>query len=171
VPINTGRSGGSGHPLIAPERTIIGSRPIDDRLAALPAPRRALMADTYPARSSPMKRISPAQHAVLDYGVAATFFMLGFRYRRRNKAAAVLAFINGGMVLGMSMLTDYPGGIWRRISFKTHRTLDAVQAGLTAFGPVALGFGNAPEAKTFYSQATSEVGVIAMTDWDAGARA
>ena len=113
------------------------------------------------------KTISPAKHAMLDYGVAATFLSMGFKYKGRNNAAAALAFINGGMVLGMSMMTDYPGGIWPRISFKTHRTLDAVQAALTAVGPVLFGFGRAPEAKTFYAQATSEVGVIAMTDWDA----
>jgi hypothetical protein len=52
------------------------------------------------------KTISPAQHAVLDYGVAATFFALGMRYRNRNPAASALAFANGGMVLGMSMLTN-----------------------------------------------------------------
>jgi len=111
--------------------------------------------------------ISPAQHAVLDYGVSATFFALGMRYVSRNKAAAALAFVNGAMVLGMSMLTKYPGGVWPRISFKTHRTLDLVQAGLTGFGPVLFGFGDTPEARTFYAQAVSEIGVVAMTDWDA----
>ena len=124
-----------------------------------------MVADTNELVSA--KPISPGQHAVLDYGVAATFFTLGMRYRGRNNAAAALAFINGGLVLGMSMFTDYPGGIWRRISFKTHRTLDAVQASLSALGPVVMGFGGSSEAKVFYSQAGSEVGVIAMTDWDA----
>ncbi len=114
-----------------------------------------------------VRPISPAQHAVLDYGVAATFFTLGFRYRRRSRAAAALAFLNGGMVLGASLMTDYPGGVWRRISFKTHRTLDWIQAALAGGGPVLFGFGNAPEARAFYAQASSEVGVIAMTDWDA----
>jgi hypothetical protein len=110
--------------------------------------------------------IGPAQHAVLDYAVAASFFALGATYLDRNRAAATLAFINGGMVLGMSMLTDYPGGIWRRISFKTHGTLDVVQGALAAIGPVLFGFGNRPEARAFYTQAVSEAGVIAATDWD-----
>jgi hypothetical protein len=115
----------------------------------------------------PTKTISPAQHAILDYSVAATFFTLGMRYRGRNNGAATLAFLNAGMVLGMSLMTDYPGGLWPRLSFKTHRTLDAVQATLSAVGPALFGFGREAEAKTFYAQATSEVGVIAMTDWDA----
>jgi hypothetical protein len=112
-------------------------------------------------------RISPAQHAVLDYGVAATFFGLARGYRDTHRAAAALAAANGAMVLVVSMLTDYPGGVWRRLSFKTHRTLDLVQAGLTGFGPIALGFAAEPEARTFYAQAVSELGVVAATDWDA----
>jgi len=116
---------------------------------------------------TPPKKINPTTHAMLDYGVAATFFALGARYRGRNTAASALAFVSGGMVLGMSLFTDYPGGIWRRISFKTHGMLDAVQAAITGFGPVLLGFGDTADAKPFYAQATSEVGVIAMTDWGA----
>jgi hypothetical protein len=113
------------------------------------------------------KPISPAQHAVLDYGVAATFFALGFSVMQRHRPAAALAFINGAMVLGMSMMTDYPGGVWRTISFRAHRTGDVVQAALAGLGPILFGFGSDPEAKYFYGQAASEVGVIAATDWNA----
>jgi hypothetical protein len=113
------------------------------------------------------KTISPAQHAVLDYGVAATFFALGMRYRNRNPAASALAFVNGGMVLGMSLMTDYPGGVWPMISFKTHGTMDIVQAALAGLGPVLFGFADTPEARTFYAQAASEAGVVATTDWNA----
>jgi hypothetical protein len=89
------------------------------------------------------------------------------RYRDRNPEASTLAFLNGGMVLALALFTDYPGGLWRTLSFKTHRTLDIVQAALAGFGPLAFGFGRMPEAKAFYGQAVSEVGVISMTDWDA----
>jgi hypothetical protein len=115
------------------------------------------------------KPISPAQHAVLDYGVAATFFALGISLQSRHRPAATLAFVNGAMVLAMSLLTDYPGGVWRKLSFKTHRTGDIVQAALAAAGPALFGFGSDPEARYFYGQAASEVGVIAATDWDAAA--
>jgi hypothetical protein len=111
--------------------------------------------------------ISPAQHAVLDYGVAATFFTVGALLAHRHRAAAGLAFLNGAMVLGMSLLTNYPGGIYRTISFRGHRTGDIVQAALAGVGPMLLGFANDPEAKYFYGQALSEVGVIASTDWSA----
>ena len=111
--------------------------------------------------------ISPAQHAMLDYGVAATFFGIGAALWNRHRPAARLAFMNGAMVLGMSMLTNYPGGVYRRLSFKTHRTGDIVQAALAGFGPALFGFSGDPEAKYFYGQAASEVGVIAATDWNA----
>jgi hypothetical protein len=113
------------------------------------------------------KVISPGQHAVLDYGVASFYLGLAAKYRNRNRAAAGLAALNGVMVLGLALATDYPGGVFRTLSFRAHRTMDWFQAGLAACGPVLLGFADAPEAKTFYSQAMSEVGVIAATDWDA----
>ena len=116
------------------------------------------------------KTISPARHAVLDYGVVATFIGLGMTFRGRNNRAAALAFINAGMVLGVSMATDYPGGVWKRISFKTHGMMDAMQAALAGIGPILFGFARTPEAKPFYTQAVSEVGVIAATDWNADQR-
>ena len=112
------------------------------------------------------RAISPTQHAVLDYTVAGTFLAMGLKYREHNRAAANLAFLNAAMVAGMSMMTDYPGGMTRRLSFRGHRTGDMVQAALAGLGPMLFGFSRTPEAKFFYGQALSEVGVIAATDWD-----
>src|SRR5215212_6575788 len=111
--------------------------------------------------------ISPAQHAVLDYSVAGTFLTVGFALLSRHRPAAILALVNGAMVLGMSMLTDYPGGVYRTLSFKGHRTGDIMQAALAGLGPAVFGFANDPEAKYFYGQALTEAGVIAATDWNA----
>jgi hypothetical protein len=111
--------------------------------------------------------ISPAAHAVLDYAVAATFFCVGAWLMRRHRAAASLAFANGAMIAGMSMFTDYPGGVVRVLPFRGHRAGDVVQAAFAGFGPALFGFAGDEEAKFFYAQAASEVGVIAATDWDA----
>ena len=70
--------------------------------------------------------------------------------------------------MGMSLLTDCPGGVFRTRSFRAHRTADIVQAALAGLGPVLFRFRSDPEAKYFYGQAASEVAVIAATDWDAG---
>jgi hypothetical protein len=111
--------------------------------------------------------ISPAAHAVLDYAVATTFFGVGVWLMRRHSAAASLAFANGAMVAGMSMLTDYPGGLVRLLPFRGHRAGDVLQAAFAGLGPLLFGFAGDEEAKFFYAQAASEVGVIAATDWDA----
>jgi hypothetical protein len=113
------------------------------------------------------KTIDPTAHAMLDYGVALTFFALGLRNRKHNRAAAALAFINAGMVLGMSLVTDYPGGVWPLISFETHGALDVGQAALAGAGPLFFGFAGDSAARPFYAQALTEAGVVSNTDWHA----
>jgi len=115
------------------------------------------------------KYISPRVHRWLDVAVTGYFIGLGIWFAARGKGrAATAAFVNGGMVAGVSALTDYEGTGEKPISFKMHGTLDAVQATTAALAPVLHGFAGKPEAKYFFGQAANEVGVIAMTDWDAG---
>jgi hypothetical protein len=121
------------------------------------------------AISESRKPIGPGMHAVLDYGTAAGFFGLAVALRNRDERASRLAWINGASVLLLAMFTDYPGGLFRRIAFKTHRTMDMIQAGMSAAGPALLGFGGEPEARPFYVQTAVEATVIGTTDWDAAA--
>jgi hypothetical protein len=115
------------------------------------------------------KLISPRAHAWLDLAVTTYFLGLGVWFAMRGKGrAATAAFVNGGMVAGVSMLTDYDGDGRKPISFKMHGTMDAVQATTAALAPVLHGFAGKPEAKYFYGQAGNEAAVISMTDWDAG---
>jgi hypothetical protein len=115
------------------------------------------------------KMISPRVHAWLDFAVTSYFIGLGIWFAIRGKGrAATAAFINGGMVAGVSMMTDYDGDGRKPINFKLHGTLDAVQATTAALGPVLHGFADEPEAAFFWGQAANEVAVIATTDWDAG---
>lgn len=112
------------------------------------------------------KVIKPQAHAVIDYLVAGSFFLVGALYWRRNKKAAISSFICGGAVTANSMLTDYPGGVAGVISFKTHGKLDAGLAGLTAMMPQLMGFKDDPESKFFTTQSMAETAVTAMTDFD-----
>lgn len=112
------------------------------------------------------KVIDPATHAILDYVTAGTFIAMGFGLLNRNRRAAGLAFVNGAAVLGLSLMTDYPGGVFRTVSFKTHGTIDVMQAGMAAMGPALLGFAREPEAQMFHAQAAVEAAVVAATDWD-----
>ncbi len=115
------------------------------------------------------KLISPRVHRWLDVGVASYFLGLGAWFVSRRKGGpATAAFLNGAMVAGISLLTDYDGDGRKPINFKLHGTLDAVQAAMAAVDPVLHGFAGERDAAFFYGQALNELAVIASTDWDAG---
>jgi hypothetical protein len=112
------------------------------------------------------KVIKPEAHAVIDYLVAGTFFFSAALFWRRSKRAAVSSLICGGIVATNSMLTDYPGGIWKVMSFQTHGKLDTGLAGLTAAMPRLMAFGEDAESKFFTAQSMAETAITAMTDFD-----
>lgn len=116
-------------------------------------------------RSVP-KVIGPSTHTVLDYLTAGTFLAAGMAMRSRHPRASTLAFVNGMAVLGLSMMTDYPGGVFRKLSFRTHGAIDVLQAGMSALGPALMGFAGDAEAQMFHAQAAVEAAVVAATDWN-----
>jgi hypothetical protein len=113
------------------------------------------------------KVIGPSTHAALDYITAGTFLLVGALTWKRTKRASIAAFINGAAVLGASLLTDYPGGVKKVMSFKTHGKFDAAQATMAAAMPRVLGFRHKPIARFFELQAATETMVVGATDWDA----
>jgi hypothetical protein len=112
---------------------------------------------------------------VLDYLVTGYFLCTAGLFWGRNRRAAGLALANAGMVLGVSMLTDYTGqpmgaNVRRLLSFKQHRAADIMQAGVAALGPTLLGFGDEWAALPFRLQAGNEAMVVGLTDWEAGGK-
>ena len=117
------------------------------------------------------KPIKPRTHAWLDVAVTAYFSIAGaLCLARGNKRAATAAFVNAGMVAGVSLLTDYRGDGSKPLSFKMHGTMDLIQAATAGAAPVLFGFADEPSSAIFYGQAGSEIGVVALTDWDAADR-
>lgn len=126
------------------------------------------MANALETLTSPVpKVISPGMHAVADYSTVASLAAMGAYLRNRNRRASTFAFANAGLVLMTSLLTNYPGGIARGMSFKAHGAMDVMHAGLLALGPAMLGFGGTRDAQLFYGQAALEMGVVSATNWDA----
>ncbi len=113
------------------------------------------------------KVIDPTAHAVIDYIVAGTLLSMGAFFWKRSKRAALGAFLCGSATAATSMLTDYPGGIKKVISFGTHGKIDAGLAGLTATVPNFFAFNDEDEAKFFYILAIAETLVAGLTDFDA----
>jgi len=113
------------------------------------------------------KFISPKQHKMLDWIVTGTFMTVGGLFMafggRKGKRAGIAAMINGGMVLGATLLTDYKGDGSKPLSFYTHRKLDIGQLSLAASAPQMRGFSDQAKAWFFRGQAISEVMVVAMT--------
>src|SRR5215203_2789446 len=118
-----------------------------------------------PATGNVAKVIDASTHAVIDYATAASFLGLGAYLQREHPRAAALAYVNGAAVLGLAMMTDYPGGVFRTVSFRTHGWIDVMLAGMTAAGPAMLGFADERVAQVFYGQAAFETAVVAATDW------
>lgn len=113
-----------------------------------------------------VKKIDSATHASLDYLTISAFLLAAAANWKGNRRASVAALINGFFVLGYSMFTDYPGSVRRRIRFRTHGKLDAVQATMALSMPTLLGFSDTGASAFFRGQAINEALVLALTDWE-----
>jgi hypothetical protein len=103
--------------------------------------------------AKPVPRIVSAEaHAILDYIMVGSSFMSALWFWRKSKRAAVAALISGGAELAVSLLTDYPGGVMRIISFRKHREIDFGLGAMTATLPEFLAFQDEPEKKFFLAQ-------------------
>ena len=120
----------------------------------------------FAARKMP-KVINPTTHAVLDYVVVGSFFLKAARLWNRHRRAAAGSLICGGAVLANAMVTDYPGGVFRKISYRAHGRNDAAIAGFTASAPGLLGFSKCRNTRLFFSVAALlETAIIGMTDFE-----
>ena len=112
------------------------------------------------------KIIGPNTHALLDYAVAGSFLLMGAIFWRRNKRAALSSLVCGGAAAANILLTDYPGGALKAISYKQHGSVDAGLAGATAALPGLMGFSDEPEARFFGFEAVAETALVGLTDYD-----
>jgi hypothetical protein len=114
------------------------------------------------------KVINPTTHAVIDYVVAGTFFaMAATFFRRGHKRAGISAIACGTAATANSLLTDYPGGVFKIITFQNHGRIDMGLGALTAALPNMMGLDSEAEDRFFQGMAIAETAVTAMTDFDA----
>ena len=112
------------------------------------------------------KIISPKTHAIIDYAVAGSFFLMGGLMWGSSKRAAIASFACGAAEATVAMLTDYPGGLARLISFETHGKIDAGMSGAVAMVPSLLGFSNEKKAIFFRAQGVGMAATTGMTDFE-----
>jgi hypothetical protein len=112
------------------------------------------------------KVIKPRPHAIVDYAVAGSFMLMGALWWRRNKRVAIGSLICGGATAVNSLLTDYPGGMFRVISYRNHGRIDAGIAGLTAAMPRFMSFKEDPGARLFGLGVLGQTAITGLTDFD-----
>jgi hypothetical protein len=119
-----------------------------------------------------MKVINAKNHAVIDYIHAGSFLVAAALFRDRNPRASNASFALGLGVLTNALMTDYPLGVFRAYSFKTHGILDYGVAALCTALPNMLGIEGTPESMFFRGQGIGETGIAAITDYsdNTGAR-
>lgn len=98
------------------------------------------------------RMVTPRAHALIDYASVGLFLGSSAWFWRRNRRAAVASLVCGGAELAVMLLTDYPGGAKKFISFRTHREMDYGLAAMVAAMPESLSFADDDEKKFFRMQ-------------------
>src|SRR5450755_3031775 len=112
------------------------------------------------------KLISPRVHSALDYAVAGSFLLMGALFWKRNQRAAIGSLICGGATAAVSLLTDYPGGTRKPISYSMHGQIDTGLIAMTAAMPRLVHIEDDREARFFARQALAKTAITAMTNFD-----
>jgi hypothetical protein len=109
------------------------------------------------------KFLSSKAHAVIDYITFGAFLRSAAWFWPRNKRAALAALICGGAELALGLLTNYPGGVKKAISFHTHGRIDLGLAAMAATMPEFLAFKDDNERKLFLAQGAIITAVRELT--------
>ena len=111
------------------------------------------------------RMLSPKAHSILDFVMAGSFLASVGWFWPRSKRAAIAALICGTAELAVSLLTDYPGGIKKVITFRAHRDIDIGLAAMTATMPTFLAFKDEGEKKFFLTKGVLMTGVAELTQF------
>ena len=95
------------------------------------------------------KLLSPDAHQVADYVIAGSFAAAGAWFWRRNRRAALGSWVCGGAVLGLTLLTSYPGKSRRQLAFPLHGKIETGMAAMVAAMPEFLRFEDEKEKRYF----------------------
>jgi hypothetical protein len=116
-----------------------------------------------------MKILKPLPHAIMDYAWAgmmmASPWLFGFK---KNRVAAAHAVASGGAILGLSLMTRYPLGVFKYIPFPVHGVIETIAGATTATSPWLMGFADDDRARmTHVVSGLMTFAVVAMTDYKA----
>ncbi len=117
-----------------------------------------------------MKPLSPYTHGFLDYAVGLLLVVSPWllRFHEVSSIATMTMVVVGLIVLGLSILTDYPLGIIKAIPFRTHGVLETLGAIFLLVSPWILHY-QAIQAATVLAVSVSLIwlAVVALTNYGA----
>jgi len=99
------------------------------------------------------KVLPPTAHQAADYLLVGSFAAAGAWFFRRNPRAALGAWISGASLLGLTLLTRYPGKRRNYVPFPLHGKIEVGMAALVAAMPEFLRFGDGKERRYFTMKA------------------
>lgn len=83
-----------------------------------------------------LPKVLPSRvHQAGDYLMAGAFLAAGAWFWRKNRRAALASWISGGSLLGLTLLTSYPGSDHKHIGFPLHGKLETGMAAMVAAMP------------------------------------
>ncbi len=116
-----------------------------------------------------MKILKPREHGIIDYAWAGAMiaapWLFGFS---KNKEATLASISTGAGILGLSLMTRYPLGAVKLISFPVHGVIETVAGLSTAASPWLCGYSENKSARlTHLISGLGTLAVVAMTDYAA----
>ncbi|HZQ92954.1 MAG TPA: hypothetical protein VFA60_14265 [Terriglobales bacterium] len=111
------------------------------------------------------KVMPPAAHAIADYAIAASFLGMAAFFWRRDRRAAVACIGVGASQVALSLFTDYPGGLAKRVSFHRHGRIDMLRAGVIAGLPGVMEMEDASR-RFFATSAIALTAIAGMTAFE-----
>lgn len=95
------------------------------------------------------KVFTPDAHRTADFLLAVSFAAAGAWFFPRNPRAALGAWISGASLLGLTLLTSYPGKRRRYLAYPLHGKIEIGMAGMVATMPEFLRLAGDKERRYF----------------------
>jgi hypothetical protein len=115
------------------------------------------------------KVLNPKVHGIIDYAMAGTLIAAPylFGFNKKDRLATTLSITNGISILGLSLLTRYPLGAIKLLSFPVHGVIETSTASLLTLAPYLFDY-RSKRASTFHTIAgLATLGVVALTNYRA----
>ena len=109
--------------------------------------------------------ISSDAHLAADCVLALCFALAGAAFWRRAKEPALAAWVCGGSLLGLTLLTTYPGRRAKSIHFARHIDIESEMADLLAILPKILRIEKHPRRHFFTLMSATLNTVANLTDF------